>query len=373
MHMPTVVIGGGQAGLAMGFHLRRLGEQFVILDRAARTGDAWRQRWDSLRLFSLPRYTSLPGLPIQTTTYPTRDQMADYLAAYAEHFQLPIRHRTPVLRLAREGAVFVVETEDGIITADRVVVATGGHMKQRRPYFAAELDPAIRQLDSADYRRPDQMIGDVLVVGAGTAGSDIAIDVARAGHPTVLAGPHPGEIPFGLDSFVVRALMPITMFAFLHVLTRGNPLGRRLHRRVLRRGTPLIRYRRRDIAAAGVQRVGWITDIVNGLPRVDDGTVLRPQTVVWCTGFRTDHGWIDLPIFAADGRVRHRRGVVPEVPGLYFLGLSFQHTVSSAALHGLDLDARHLLRAMRSSEVSRAKRGTSTGCRADPSGAYGCR
>jgi len=354
MHIPTVVIGGGQAGLAMGYHLRRLGEQFVILDAAARIGDAWRQRWDSLRLFSLPRYASLPGLPIGTTTYPSRDQMADYLETYAEHFQLPIRHRTPVLRLTREGASFVVETEDGIITADRVVVATGGHMKQRRPCFAADLDPTIRQLDSAEYRRPDQLIGDVLVIGAGTAGSDIAIDVARGGHPTVLAGPHLGDIPLGLDSPVVRALMPITMFAFLHVFTLGNPLGHLLHRRVLRRGTPLIRYRRRDIAAAGVRRVGWITDVVDGLPRVDDGTVLRPQSVVWCTGFRADHRWIDLPIFSADGLLMHRRGVVPSAPGLYFLGLSFQHTVSSAALHGLDLDARHLLRAMRRTEVFKA-------------------
>jgi putative flavoprotein involved in K+ transport len=354
MHIPTVVIGGGQAGLAMGYHLRRLGEQFVILDAAVRTGDAWRQRWDSLRLFSLPRYASLPGLPIDTTTYPTRDQMADYLETYAEYFQLPIRHRTPVLRLAREGSTFVVETGEGIITADRVVVATGGHMKQCRPCFAADLDPAIRQLDSADYRRPAQLIGDVLVVGAGTAGSDIAIELARGGHTTVLAGPHPGQIPLGLDSRVVRALMPIIMFAFLHVFTLGNPLGRLLHRRVLRRGTPLIRYRRRDIAAAGVRRVGRITDVFDGLPRVDDGTVILPQTVVWCTGFRPDHGWIDLPIFSAADRLMHRRGVVPNVPGLYFLGLSFQHSVSSAALHGLDLDARHLVRAMRRTAVSKA-------------------
>ncbi len=355
MHVPIVVIGGGQAGLAMGYHLRRIGDPFVILDAGARTGDAWRKRWDSLRLFSLPRYASLPGLPIDTTTYPTRTQVADYLETYAEHFQLPIRHRTRVLRLAREGSRFVVETEDSTITADRVVVATGGHMKQRRPCFAAELDPAIVQVDSAEYRRPDQLTGEVLVVGAGTAGSDIAIDVARGGHPTVLAGPHPGEIPLGLDSLVVRALMPITMFAFLHVFTLSNPLGRGLHRRVLRRGTPLIRYRRRDISAAGVRRVGRITDVVDGLPQTEDGTILRPQTVVWCTGFGADHGWIDLPILAPDGMLMHRRGVVPNVPGLYFLGLSFQHTVSSAALHGLDVDARHLLRAMRRTDVSRVR------------------
>ncbi len=347
MHVPTVVIGGGQAGLTIGYHLRRLGEQFVILDAAAQTGDAWRHRWDSLRLFSLPRYASLPGLPIGTTTYPTRDQMADYLQTYAAHFHLPIRHRSTVRRLSRAGRTFVVQTEDDLITADRVVVATGGHLKQRRPSLAADLDPIIAQLDSADYRRPSQLTGNVLVVGAGTTGSDIAIDVARGGHSTVLAGPHPGEIPFGLESRVVRTLMPITMFAFLHVFNLGNPIGRYLHGRILRHGTPLIRFRRRDIDAAAVRRVGRITGVVGGWPQTDDKTILHPDSVVWCTGFRPDHSWIDLPIFSPDGRLLHRRGVADGIPGLYFLGLSFQYSVSSAAVHGLALDVRHLLRMMR--------------------------
>jgi putative flavoprotein involved in K+ transport len=346
-HISIAVIGGGQAGLAMGYHLRRVGEPFVILDAAARTGDSWRRRWDSLRLFSLPRYSSLPGLPIRTATYPTRDEMADYLESYAAHFALPIRHRTTVRRLGHDGRTFVVETDEDTLTADSVVVATGAHSTPRRPPFASQLDPAINQLDVGGYRRPAQLADEVLIVGAGTSGSDIAIDVARSGRRTVLAGPHPGEIPLGLDSPVVRALMPVVMFAFRHVLTTGNPVGRRLHSRIRRRGTPLIRYRRRDIAAAGVRRVGWITGVVEGLPQNADGTTLRPQTVIWCTGLTPDHSWIDLPVFAADGRPRHRRGVVASMPGLYFLGLSFQHGVSSGAVDGLDRDARYLLRELR--------------------------
>lgn len=353
-HISTVVIGGGQAGLAMGYHLQRSGEPFVILDAAARTGDSWRRRWDSLRLFSLPRYSSLPGLPIRTSTYPTRDEMADYLETYAVRFALPIRHRTTVRRLGHDGRTFVVETDEGTITADSVVIATGAHSTPRRPAFASQLDPAITQLDVAGYRRPGSLADEVLVVGAGTSGSDIAIDVARSGRRTVLAGPHPGEIPLGLDSPVVRVLMPVVMFAFLHVLTAGNPVGRRLHSRIRRHGTPLIRYRRRDIAAAGVRRVGWITGVIDGLPQSEDGTTLRPRTVIWCTGLTPDHSWIDLPAFAADGRPRHRRGVVASMPGLFFLGLSFQYGVSSGAVHGLDRDARYLLRELRRNRVAPA-------------------
>ncbi|HET9648747.1 MAG TPA: NAD(P)-binding domain-containing protein [Microlunatus sp.] len=346
-HTPIAVVGGGQAGLAMGYHLRRIGVSFVILDAAARTGEAWRSRWDTLRLFSLPRYASLPGLPIQTASYPTRDEMADYLERYAECFDLPIRHRTRVRRLSHDGSCFVLETTDGdILLADQVVVATGGHLRPVRPDFAGELDPSIRQLDAIDYRRATEYADDVLVVGAGTAGSDIAIDLARQGHRTVLAGPHPGEIPLPLDSLAVRLLMPLVAHALLHLFTLSTPMGRRLHRRIQRRGTPLIRYRRSDIAAAGVRRVGYIVRIVEGRPQVDDGTILDPRTVVWCTGFAPDHSWIDLPVFGRDGRVRQRRGVACGRPGLYFLGLSFQHSVASGAVLGLDQDARYLLRAL---------------------------
>ncbi|GAA3633884.1 flavin-containing monooxygenase [Microlunatus ginsengisoli] len=345
-HLPTVVIGGGQSGLAMGYHLRRTAEPFVILDAEERTGDTWRRRWDSLRLFSLPRYASLPGLPITTPSYPTKDQVADYLERYAEHFQLPIRRNTRVRRLSRDADRFVIETPRETFTADRVVVATGSLVRSERPAFSRLLDPEIAQLDASGYRSPAGLEGEVLVVGAGTAGSDVAIDVARAGLPTVLAGPHPGQLPLALDSLLVRAVMPLVMFGFLHVLTLGNPAGRHLHRRLLRRGTPLIRYRRRDLVAAGVRRTGLITDVVDGLPRAEDGTVFRPRTVIWCTGFRPEHSWIDLPIFDPYGQVQQVRGITA-VPGLYFLGLSFQYSVSSAALHGLDRDARHLLRDIR--------------------------
>lgn len=345
-HLPVVVIGGGQSGLAMGYHLRRLAQPFVILDAEARSGDAWRRRWKSLRLFSLARYASLPGLPIETPSYPTKDQVADYLEAYAAHFGLPIRHRQPVRRLGHDGTSFEIETDTETFTADQVVVATGSLVRVPRPAFAIGLDPSIRQLDASGYTSPADVTGDVLVVGAGTAGSDISIDLARAGVPTVLAGPHPGELPLDLDSPLVRILMPIVMSGFLHVLTLGTPAGRRLHRRLLRRGTPLIRYRRRDLAAAGVGRVGYITGTRDGLPRTEAGEVLRPDTVVWCTGFRPDHDWIDLPIFDDTGQVEQVRGVVPSVPGLYFLGLSFQYSVGSAALHGLDRDAAYLVRQM---------------------------
>ena len=134
--IPTVIIGGGQAGLAMGYHLQRSGEQFVILDAQARIGDTWRHRWDSLRLFSTPKYSSLPGWPMPLSTFATHTEMGDYLENYARHFELPVRSGVRVTRLSRTGSGFLIETSDGALQADRVVIATGGYQIPVVPDFA---------------------------------------------------------------------------------------------------------------------------------------------------------------------------------------------------------------------------------------------
>jgi putative flavoprotein involved in K+ transport len=346
--VPTVVVGGGQAGLTMAYHLRRIGEEFVVLDADARTGDSWRQRWDSLRLFSLPRYSSLPGRPMRQPGFPTHDQMADYLEDYANHFGFPIRHRTRVLRLTRRGDHFSLQTDAGPLTADRVVVATGGERGPYRPGFAERLEPRIRQLHSADFRRPEQLAGEVLVVGAGNSGVDIALQAAAAGHPTVIAGRHPGQVPFDVDKPTSRLAIAMVMFAFRHILTLSTPPGRAMAAKVDGHGVMLVRYKLADLEHAGVRQVGRVADVVGGRPVLADGEVLTPDTVVWCTGFRPDHSWIDLPIFDETGRVQHRRGVVTAEPGLYLLGMPFQYAVASATIQGLDRDARHLLADLRS-------------------------
>lgn len=333
--IPTVIIGGSQAGLVMGYRSQESGEQFVILDAQPRIGDSWRKRWDSLRLFTPPKYSSLPGWPMQVSSFPTHTEMADYLEAYARHFDLPVRSGVRANRLSRSGDTFRLETSAGELLTNRVVIATGGYQIPMVPDFAADLAPEIRQLHSSAYCNPDQLDGTVLVVGAGNSGAEIALEAARSGHSTWLGGRHPGQVPFRIETRLAKVLLPLVMFMFRRVLTLDTPMGRKMRTKVLGHGKPLVRTKLSDLEAAGVQRVGRIAGVRDGLPVTADGEVLEPQTIVWCTGFRPDYGWIDLPVTDDHGQLIADRGVSPEA-GLYFLGLEFQYAVASATIQGLD-------------------------------------
>jgi len=343
--VPTVIIGGGQAGLVMGYHLQRAGEQFVILDAQPRIGDVWRHRWDSLKLFSFPKYSSLPGWPMQLSSFPTHNEMADYLEAYAKRFDLPVRSGVRATRVSRSGSGFSVETLHGVLQCDRVVIATGGYSRPVVPPFATEVAPEIRQLHSSAYKNPSQLEGTVLVVGAGNSGAEIALEAVRSGHQAWLSGRHPGQVPFRIETRKAKLLVPIVMFAFRRVLNLDTPLGRKVHREAIEHGTPLVRTKQSDLEAAGVQRVGRLAGVRDGLPITEDDQVLEPQTVVWCTGYRPDYSWIDLPVADDAGHPITERGVSPEI-GLYFIGVVFQYAAASSTIQGLDQDARYLMRAM---------------------------
>jgi len=343
----TVVIGGGQAGLTTGYHLARHGESFVILEAGSQVGDSWRRRYDSLRLFSFPRYASLPGWRNPVAGFPTRDEMADYLERYAERFALPVRTGIRVTGVSRRGEQFLVDTDHGSYSADQVVVATGTHDRPRRPEWADAIDPGIRQLHSVEYRNPSQLPpGRVLVVGAGNSGTDIALEAART-HPTWLAGRHPGQVPVDIDSARARAVIPIVMFVFRHVLTVRTPMGRAQRQQVLEHGAALVRNRIEDLDAAGITQVGRIVGVRDGLPVAEQLGQLDVSTVVWCTGSDPDYGWLNLPAIGSDGRPVHRRGVCEAEPGLYFIGLDFQFSLASATIQGLDQDARYVVRQLR--------------------------
>jgi putative flavoprotein involved in K+ transport len=230
----TVVVGGGQAGLAVGYHLARRGLPFVILDANERIGDAWRQRWDSLRLFTPARYDGLPGMPFPAPphSFPAKNDMADYLAAYAERFDLPVRTGVRVDRLSREGDRFILTAGDQRFEAENVVVAMSSHQVPWTPPFAAYLDPGIVQLHAGAYRNPSQLQeGSVLVVGTGNSGAEIALDVVSS-HPTWLSGRDPHVIPFRIETAAARYLFtPMVRFMFRHVLTTKTPIGRKARRR----------------------------------------------------------------------------------------------------------------------------------------------
>jgi len=344
MHSETVIIGGGQAGLAVGYHLANRGRPFVILDANQRIGDTWRRRWDSLQLFTPARYSGLPGMPFPAPpwSYPTKDQVADYLEAYAARFELPVRTGVRVDRLSRDGNRYLLDAGSDQFEADQVVVASGAYQRLRVPAFAAELDPGIVQLDPSRYRDPSQLgPGGVLVVGAGNSGAEIAFEVA-ATHPTWLSGPDAGRIPVRTGSTWDRLLTPPVWFLASHVLTVNTPVGRKVRPRALTTTAPLERVRPKDLAAAGIQRVPRTVGVRDGAPVLEDGDVLDVSTVIWCTGYRPDFGWIDLPAFDQDGAPLHQRGVVGSQPGLYFIGLFFLSSFTSALVGGVGRDADHI-------------------------------
>jgi putative flavoprotein involved in K+ transport len=340
----TVIVGGGQAGLAVGHHLARRGRRFVILDAHQRIGDAWRQRWDSLRLFTPARYDGLPGMPFPAPawSFPTKDQVADYLETYAARFDLPVRTDVRVERLSRDGGRYLLAAGERRFQADQVVVASGAYQRPRIPAFAAELDPGILQLDPIRYRDPSQLpAGGVLVVGAGNSGAEIAFEVSRT-HPTWLSGPDTGHIPVRPGSSWDRLLTPPFWWFASRVLTVQTPIGRKVRPRALTTTAPLERVRPKELAAAGVERLPRTVGVRDGFPMLEDGRVMEVTTMLWCTGFRPDFAWVDLPVFDPDGAPAHHRGVVGSQPGLYFLGLWFLSAFTSSLLGGVGSDAEHV-------------------------------
>ena len=337
--LDTIVVGGGQAGLAVGHALARQDVEFVILDAGARVGDSWRRRWDSLRLFTPARRDGLPGMPFPAPPdhLPDKDEVADYLERYAERFDLPVRLDTRVDSLAWDGERWVATAGARRFEADSVVVATGAFHRPRVPAVAARLSPAIHQLHSSAYASPfDLPDGPALVVGAGNSGAQIALELAR--YRTVwLAGRDTGHVP--------RRLLGRDVFDWawplMHRFTLDTRAGRRLRERARAGGDALVGIPEREIARAGIVRVARLEGERDGLPLCGDD-VIEPRVIVWCTGFDPDYRWIAHP--ALDGGVlpQHVRGVVAEAPGLHFVGLRFQHRMTSSLLGGVAEDAAYV-------------------------------
>ena len=361
-HTHTVVIGGGQAGLSVGYHLAKRGIPFVILDAHPRVGDAWRNRWDSLRLFTPSRYAGLPGFPFpgRGDAFLTKDEVADYLESYAQRFHLPVKNGVKVDSLSKEGQRFVTTAGDLRFESANVVVAMANYQVPRVPDFARELDPAVVQLHSHDYRNPSQLRdGGVLVVGVGNSGADIGLEVAQS-HPTWMSGKESGHIPFRIETFLAsNFLVRLVRFVGHHVLTVSTPIGRKVRPKLLSKAAPLVRVKPQDLIDAGIERVPRVVGVRSGRPLLANDRTLDVNNVIWCTGYHPGFAWIKMPIFGEDARPVHERGIVHGMPGMYFVGLHFLYAMSSASLVGVSRDAERVVKALASrpaSQENEAKR-----------------
>ena len=341
MTVDVAVIGGGQAGLAIGYHLKRAGVSFVILEAGDAIGPAWRERWDSLVLFTPRRYDALPGLdfPGDPDGYPTRDEVLAYLEDYAARFDLPVELGARVRAVRRAGERFELELGDRTIDAGQVVVATGPFQTPRVPGLDRELEPDLYRTHSTGYRKPgDVPAGTVLIVGGGNTGFQIAKELSGSHEVHLAVGSRQMPLP--------QRLLGRDLFTWLERFgLMGKTVDSRLGQRLKDRDTLIgssprelrrrygVRLRPRAVRASG-RTVGFA-----------DGSELEVDAVIWATGYGLDHGWIDAPVFGEDGRLRHRRGVT-DVPGLYFLGLPWQHTRGSALLGWIKDDAEHIAERM---------------------------
>ena len=335
----TLVVGGGQAGLAMGYYLAERGIPFVIADANPQIGDMWRSRWQSLKLFTAGQYNTLPGMtfPAERDSYPGKDDVADFLQAYATNFELPIRLDTRVTRLSRnDGARYAAETTSGPIEAEQAVIATGPFQAPFTPEVAGDLDSGIAQLHSAEYQTPDDLPeGRVLVVGAANSGQQIALELVQAGRNVDISVGQ--KLPTLPQRWLGRDLwwwLETTRVSKVRVSSR---LGQRLSQRDVVIGGGL-----RELRKYGVRTRPRVSAADGHTVSFEGGESAAYDGVVWATGFRVDHSWVDIPEAKDEqGRLRHVRGVT-DSPGLYLLGMTWQYTRTSALLGWVGIDAAYL-------------------------------
>jgi putative flavoprotein involved in K+ transport len=335
----VVVIGGGQAGLAIGYHLAKQGRDFTILEAASEPAAAWRERWDSLKLFTSARYDGLPGtdFPGDPDRYPTRDEVADYLIEYAREFDLPVELNSRVVAVRRQDGRYVVELDDRAYEARQVVIATGPFQTPFVPPVAEHVGEGVVQMHSAAYRSPESLpAGRVLVVGGGNTGFQIAQELSASCETHLSIGSRQTPLP--------QRILGRDMFWYLDGTglirkTADSRIGRRMSGRDTLIGSTPRRLRKQY----GVELHGRALRADGATVHFEDGSQVEVAAIVWATGFRVDHSWIEAPVFDDDGRAVHQRGVTA-TPGLYFLGLSWQHTRGSALLGWVKDDAEYIAR-----------------------------
>lgn len=348
----VLVIGAGQAGLGAAYWLQRSTDLRVLVVDSRPVGQSWLDRWDSLQLFTPRHFSALPGLsfPAGPTRSPSRQEMADYLRSYVAHFDLPVRTGVRVERLSRDGGGFLAQTSDGPVRARQVVVASGPFHLPYVPDAGRELGPAVVQRHSYDYCRPSDLPpGEVLVVGGGNSAAQLALELSST-HQVTVASPGPLW-------FLREDILGISMYWWTLLTGVLNARSTAwISRYVMRRGDSIVGTQLRTLIRAGRVRLLPSRVVAGHGDRVEleDGTILPVSTVLWCTGFRPDTGWLDLPgAVAPDGSPVHVAGASP-VAGLHWMGLPWQTRLNSSIIDGVDRDARRTVRSIAAREGARA-------------------
>jgi putative flavoprotein involved in K+ transport len=346
--LKVIVIGAGQAGLSVGYFLSKSNIPFLILDANERVGDSWRKRWDSLRLFTPAKFDGPAGMPFLSDPnyFPTKDEMGDYLESYAKHFKLPVNTGVKIDSLSKEGSSYYLTSGDQQFQAENVIVAMSNYQTPYVPAFARNLNPDIIQIHSSNYKDPSQLQdGEVLVVGAGNSGAEIALESAKNNHSVWLSGKNTGHIPFNIENTSAKLILIrlVIRFLFYRILTTGTPIGRKVRPKVISQGGPLIRIKPKQFDEAEIKRVGRVKGVQNGLPMLENGEILDVKNVVWCTGFNHTFPWIDIPVYK-NRELMQKRGVVEKEQGLYFVGQHFLYSLSSAMVHGVERDAKYVVK-----------------------------
>ena len=343
----VIVVGGGQAGLAAGYYLTQAKIPFVIVHAGTRVGDSWRERWDSLTLFTPAIYSALPGLPFpgHPEHYPGKDEVADYLERYAQTHRLPIRYDSLVDSLESAEGAYRLRTESGPFEASQVIVATGAYQRPYIPPISEQLSDEVTQLHSAEYRNPGQLPArDVLVVGAANSGAQIAEDLAPTHRVYLSQGARIPRLPLRVLGKSVHwygdhlGLIAASLDSWRGRTQRGDTLI----------GTSLRQLKRHH----RVELVGRTVDAHERTVRLKNGHELDVQAVVWATGYRPDYSWIHVPVLDARGAPIHRRGVT-NAPGLYFVGMKNQYSRGSSLLHWVREDAAHIVQQVHEARNSR--------------------
>ena len=397
-HCDIVVIGAGQAGLATSYYLTEAGCNHVVLERD-RVGERWRsERWDSFTLVTPNVMSRLPGFPYEgddSDGFLTRDEVVEYLDAYVDRFDPPLRTGVEALAVRRHDAGYTVETTDTTYETTNVVVATGPFQRPRIPEFGAEFPSSVRQLHTSEYRNPDQLdSGGVLVVGSGQSGTQIATELHESGRDVYLSVGKAAKAPRryrgkdivrwmvalgGLEAVVDSLDSPADRFApnpyvsgkdggqeidLIELAADGMTLLGRAERvedgRLVVAGDLKENLRNAYRFYAGM--LEKIDDLIEteGIDAPDPEFVPRNpeeisvervreldleaanvRTVIWATGFQFDFDWVEPATFDEYGYPVHDRGVT-DTPGLYFLGLPWLHTAGSSLLFGVGGDAEHV-------------------------------